>query len=65
MNGIIISWFKYRSYGFIRPELTDDEIFVHVVDLPNKEPLPKGTRVKFELGQFGGRRKAINVRVLA
>jgi cold shock CspA family protein len=63
MNGTLISWFKHRNYGFIRPELTDDEIFCHITDLPNNEPLPKNTRVKFEIGNFGGRRKAINVEV--
>jgi len=63
MNGILISWFKHRGYGFIRPENSDDEIFVHITDLPNKQPLEKNTRVTFELGQFGGRTKAIDVRV--
>ena len=62
--GVIITWFRTRRFGFIRTEDSDTEIFVHASDfLPDGEPFPKGTRVKFEVGKFGGRPKAIRVEV--
>jgi cold shock CspA family protein len=63
--GILITWFRNRRFGFIRTENSDTEIFVHASDfLPNREPFPKGTRVKFEVGLFGGRPKAIKVEAI-
>ena len=62
--GIIITWFRTRRFGFIRADNSDVELFVHASDfLPDGEPFPKGTRVKFEVGMFGGRPKAIKVEV--
>lgn len=65
MTGTIVSWFEPRAYGFIRPDSPiaggPVEIFAHISDMPNRQPLPKDTRVSFELGIFGGRTKAINI----
>jgi cold shock CspA family protein len=65
MLGTLVSWFNPRSYGFIRPDSPvaglPVEIFVHISDMPNRRPLPKDTRVFFEIGTFGGRTKAIKV----
>jgi cold shock CspA family protein len=65
MLGTLVSWFNPRSYGFIRPDSPvaglPVEIFAHISDMPNRQPLPKDTRVSFEIGTFGGRTKAINI----
>jgi cold shock CspA family protein len=65
MEGTIVSWFERRSYGFILLDVPvaclPPEIFVHVSDLPNRQPLPTNTRVRFETGKFGGRIKAVKV----
>ena len=65
MLGTIVSWFNIRSYGFIRPDSPvaglPVEIFAHLSDMPNRQPLPKDTRVSFEVGVFGGRTKAIKI----
>ena len=65
-EGTIISWFKPRNYGFLKPDNPvpgcDVELFFHVSDIFNSKPLPKNIRVTFEIGLFGGRRKAIKVK---
>lgn len=65
MQGTIVSWFEHRGFGFIRrDDSSDTEVFLHVVDCPNRQPLPTSTRVSFNFGMFGGREKAIDVQVL-
>jgi cold shock CspA family protein len=63
--GIIVSWFPARSYGFIRFDSPvvgmPDKIFLHGSDVPNQE-LSRGLHVSFEIGKFGGKYKAINVK---
>ena len=61
MYGRLVTWFPTRRFGFIRAEDADQEVFVHASDFNGGEPFPKGTRVKYEFGTFGGRRKAVNV----
>jgi cold shock CspA family protein len=61
--GVIITWFQNRRFGFIRTENSETELFVHASDFPDKRPFPKGTRVKFQIGMFGGRPKAVRVEV--
>ena len=64
LYGNIVTWFPNRRFGFIRTDNSDTELFVHASDfLPDGEPFPKGTRVKFQVGMFGGRPKAIKVEV--
>jgi cold shock CspA family protein len=64
-EGVIISWFEVRNFGFIHPNNPVPgcgvEIFFHISDLPNATALPKNTRVTFEVVPFGGRLKAIKV----
>jgi cold shock CspA family protein len=64
--GVIVSWFETRNFGFIRPETPipgcDIELFFHISDCPNAQPLPKNIRVQFEVGLFGGKKKAAKVR---
>ena len=63
--GSIISWFPRRNFGFVKFDIPltalPDELFVHSSDDPN-QTLAKDVRVSFQIGQFGGRHKAINVR---
>ena len=61
--GFIVTWFHNRNFGFIRTENSDKELFAHASDFPDGKPIPKGTRVKFQIGMFGGRPKAIKVEV--
>ncbi len=63
LHGTIVTWFEKRGFGFIRRDDNTDEIFLHLSDVPDRKPLPKNTRVSFELGSLGGRIKAVNVRV--
>jgi cold shock CspA family protein len=68
-EGVIVSWFAPRNYGFIRPDNPipgcDMELFFHISDVPNSDPLPKNIRVSFEIGLFGGRRKAVRIKPVA
>ncbi len=68
MLGTIVSWFDHRGYGFIRPDVPvadmPVEIFIHISDTPDQQPLLTNARVSFDIGKFGGRTKAINVQVV-
>lgn len=65
LYGSVVSWFPARSYGFIKFDIPvtglPEEMFVHGSDAPH-EALAKDVRVSFEIGKFGGRYKAINVK---
>jgi cold shock CspA family protein len=63
MTGLIVTWLDRKKFGFIRPDGSDEEIFLHISDLPDRESIPVNTRVSFDLGVYGGRKKAINVEV--
>jgi len=68
-EGTITSWFQVRNFGFICPDNSipgcDMELFFHVSDLFNGQPIPKNTRVSFQTRLFKGRYKAINVTPIA
>jgi len=64
MTGLITTWLKRKGFGFVRPDGSDEEIFLHISDLPNRVPIPVNTRVEFGLGIYGGRKKAINVKAV-
>ena len=62
-QGKVRSFFKERHYGFLFDEETGSELFFHETDING--PIPaKNALVSFDLGAFGGRKKAINVCVL-
>ena len=65
MQGKIITWFDHRGFGFVRPDDSPTEVFVHISDVSNPDLLAVNTRISFELGKFGGRPKAVRVDVLA
>lgn len=66
MLGTIAAW--RHGFGFIRPDLripdAPTEIFIHISDAPNQQPLSVNTRISFETVMFGGRIKATNVTVV-
>ena len=63
--GSVITWFPQRNFGFIKFDVPvaglPEEIFVHKSDAP-PQTLVKDARVSFEIGKFGGRLKAFNVK---
>ena len=60
MTGALMVWFEARSYGFIRPDTSTVEVFVHRSDFIGAVP-PKGTKVSFDVVEYCGRSKAVNV----
>lgn len=62
--GLVSTWIRNRGFGFVRPDGSDKEIFLHISDCPDHHPLVVNTRVRFSLGSYGNRQKAVNVRVL-
>ena len=61
MNGVVISFFAEKGYGFIRDESGEDT-FYHVTNIANTDVLKKGDKVTFSTGlDFTGRVKAVNV----
>lgn len=48
MEGIVVKFDKKRGFGFIRSETLSEDVFVHIRDLPNRQPLSVGQQVQFE-----------------
>jgi cold shock protein len=60
-----VVWFK--TFGFIKPEAGDKDIFVHYSDINTEgyKTLQKGQKVSFEMGLNNrGQPKAINVCII-
>jgi cold shock CspA family protein len=64
ITGLVVDWIDRKKFGFILPDGSDSEIFIHITDCPGRQPLAVNTRVSFELGAYGGRKKATQVRVI-
>ena len=62
MEGIVKKWFT--SYGFIRAEEMEKDIFVHLSGVKNHMPLKVGQKVKFDIKEEPRGPKAINVEVI-
>ncbi len=63
----IVKFFKAdKGYGFIKPDDSQQDVFVHVKDIPGQQPLNQGMRVRYNLVQDPktGKSKATNVSVL-
>jgi cold shock CspA family protein len=63
LHGQISVWFPQRRYGFIRPNDSPEEIFFHMADVVGGKPLPKWSRVSFEMRKNGHRTKAVKVQL--
>ncbi|MEM8800546.1 MAG: cold-shock protein [Pseudomonadota bacterium] len=63
-----VKWFNPRKgYGFIRPDLGDQDVFVHISAIVRSglEELRDGERVEFELNQLGdGRTIAAGLNII-
>lgn len=64
-RGVVSSHWR-DSYGFLRPDGQETDLFVHVSALEGFDALPFGARVSFERSQDRrGRPCAVSVRVEA
>ncbi|MEM8924690.1 MAG: cold shock and DUF1294 domain-containing protein [Actinomycetota bacterium] len=62
MKGIVVSFREDKGFGFIRVDGRDDDVFLHVTDIPDKVVPAIGQRVRFDAGKDrSGRTKAVNV----
>jgi len=59
--GTFVRWLKNRSFGFIAPDTSGPDIFVHKVDSIGEIPPPLNTKVNYKVTSFRGRIKAIEV----
>jgi len=63
VSGTVTAWTR-RHFGFIAVDGNPDELFLHLTDCPNREPLTVNTRVRFQIVTYGARLKAANVEVI-
>jgi cold shock CspA family protein len=61
IQGRVVTSFQRRAISFIQMD-QGGEIFAHISDYPDRTLLPVDSRVEFEIGEFEGRKKAINIR---
>jgi CspA family cold shock protein len=64
MIGIVKNWMDGRGYGFIKPEDSQDDVFVHYSGLKGAYNLNRGQRVEFEVEDTYRGPRAINVKTL-
>ena len=49
-HGTVTHWAEPRRYGFIRPDASGPDIFVHFTALIGCKAMTPGSRVSFEIG---------------
>jgi CspA family cold shock protein len=64
MKGIVKTWMDGRGYGFIKPEDSQDDVFVHYSGLKGAYNLNRGQRVEFEVEDTYRGPRAFNVKIL-
>lgn len=64
LTGTLVTWYANRRYGFIAPDLTNTEIFVHLSDIAGGIPIAPNTKVQYEMTLFNGRTKAVKVQAV-
>jgi cold shock CspA family protein len=64
MLGVVRRFYSERHYGFLVS--TVGELFFHEIDVVELPPggITKGTKVDFNVGEYKGRQKAIDIRVI-
>lgn len=61
MTGIVITTLSHRGFSFIADDETREEIFAHSSDYPSGKIFPKNTKVSFDLADWRGKQKAVNI----
>ena len=64
-QGTVKTWIQDRRYGFIKPDASGPDVFVHFSGLVGCEALPLGALVEFDIGTHNGKPCAENVSVLS
>lgn len=63
----IVKWFNAtKGYGFIQPEQSGKDVFVHVTALERAgmSSLQEGQRVSYELATNKGKTSAVNLKLI-
>ncbi len=61
----VVKWFsEEKKFGFIVPDVTGEDIFVHISSVPIDYSLSEGHRVSYDITQRKGRSCATNVRII-
>ena len=61
-TGTVTRWLEGRGFGFIRPDLGGNDVFVNVAQLEGESYLRVGDRVRFENRTTERGHRAYNVR---
>ena len=64
MKGNVKRWLEGRGYGFIQPEDSEDDVFVHHSGLISAYELKEGQEVEFEVEDTPRGPRAVEVKVL-
>ena len=64
MKGKVKRWLEGRGYGFIQPEDSGDDVFVHHSGLISAYELKEGQEVEFEVEDTPRGPRAVEVKVL-
>jgi cold shock CspA family protein len=64
-QGTVISFDRFKGYGFALPDDGGNDIFIHRNNLPaDHRYLEQADRIDYEVGDRNGRPIAVNVRLL-
>jgi cold shock CspA family protein len=64
MQGNILKFYPERRYGFLQDTETGVDYFFHRGDVLEEKVPHTGALVSFELTEYNGRKKAINIRTV-
>ncbi|PWA34650.1 zinc finger, CCHC-type, Nucleic acid-binding, OB-fold protein [Artemisia annua] len=65
-TGVVICFFDQKGYGFIKPDSSDDDLFVHYSEIQSEghRSLQEGQKVKFSVSVKNDKKQAVNVTAL-
>lgn len=63
MKGTVVKFNNERGFGFVRIASWQDDVFVHISDVQDREPPAIGQEVRFDLERTGKGPRAVNVRI--
>jgi CspA family cold shock protein len=49
-EGLVKAWRDDKGYGFVKPNAGGIDVFIHVSNVRDQQPLSRGDRVTFVLG---------------